>query len=112
MNNLAGSPVRQVYLRLSDEDLEFVHEVAAELGIPVASAMRRLLQAAATERRRPSVTGPAPASNGLGRELEIHLLVAIEQVIALIESFVPAGPGAAQRLLPEAVLAAQRRMEL
>jgi len=102
-------PLTFMHLRLSAGEIEAARALAAELGIPVAPAVRRLIREAAAQRRQPP---PASPSTRVDTELNLHLLVAIEQVIALIESFVPGGPGTAQRLLPEAVLAAQRRMEL
>ena len=85
--------------------LEIVRRKAVDLGIPMAPAIRRLIRESAFE--RPPASAPEPHTD---MELDIHLLVALEQVIALIESFLPEGSGAARRVLPEAVFAAQRRL--
>ena len=85
-----------------------IDELATQLGMNQADVYRMLLDGGLAARARP-VT---PSLGTPEQELDLHVLIAVEQVIALIESFLPRGQGAARRVLPEAVLAAQRRLEL
>lgn len=97
--------MNEFHMRLTEAEVEIVRRKAADLSIPMAPAIRRLIRESAIE--KPPVTAPGPYQD---MELDMHLLVALEQVIALIESFLPEGSGAARRVLPEAVMAAQRRL--
>ena len=99
--------MRFVHLRLPAGVLEQLASRASERGLTVTAVVRFLL-ADALAAPQPA---PAPVPRELRPpELELHLLVAVEQVIALIESFLPQGKGAAAAVLAEAALAAQRRL--
>ena len=98
----------KVYLRLPEAELEAIDRTAADLRIPRASAARRLIADGAAVRAAGQVGRTQEPTTG---ELELHLLVAIEQVLALMESFLPQGPGAARGVLPIAVRAAQDRLD-
>jgi len=98
-----------LHVRLSEAELVGVRSLVEELEVPVSGAVRLLLREALAARSRPR-EAPEPAGAGAD-ELNLHLLVAIEQVIGLIESFVPRGRGAAKALLPEAVAAAKERLD-
>jgi hypothetical protein len=100
--------LQHVFVRLSEIELEISRRKAREVGLPVAATIRRLIR----ESDQPAVKQMSNKFDNPTSEVDLHLLVAIEQVIALIETILPEGPGAARRALPEAVLAAQRRLEL
>ena len=105
---MRGQELHHVYLRLSPREIEIVHRLAEESGLPVSPAIRRLIR----ESDQPAINQMSRKFDIPPNEVDLHLLVAIEQVLALMESFLPRGQGAASRVLPEAVLAAQRRLEL
>lgn len=94
------------WVRLSEVEIAIARHQAAEREMTVAAWIRRLIR----ESDQAAVSRMSEKTDNSANELDIHLLVAVEQVIALIESFLPEGSGAARRLLPEAVLAAQRRL--
>ena len=60
--------------------------------------------------RQPLPTSPAQDPAGVTYELAVHTLIAAEQIIRLLESILRHRPGAAEELLEEAGLAAQRRL--
>ena len=98
----------KVGVRLTGPELASVDMAAGELRISRACAARNLIADGVAAR----AAGGIGHRGGVGRpELELHLLVAIEQVLALIESFLPEGPGAARGVLPAAVRAAQDRLD-
>ena len=99
----------EVLIRLPRELRSSVSDLAAVRGTSLAAAYRLLLDEALAARDKQATTARLVAA---GQELDLHVLIAVEQVIALMESFLPRGQGAARRVLPEAVLAAQRRLEL
>jgi len=99
----------EVLIRLPRELRTAVGELAGLQGKSLAATYRLLLdEALAARARQATATGLVAVE----QELDLHVLIAVEQVIALMESFLPRGQGAARRVLPEAVLAAQRRLEL
>jgi hypothetical protein len=97
------------HIRVDPDQLAGIRRLADELRIPDADLLRQLISEGMA--RQQNVPG-SPAGRIGDHELDLHLLVAIEQVLALIESFLPQGPGAAHKVLPEAVHAAQRRLEI
>jgi hypothetical protein len=97
------------HIRVDTDQLAGIRRLADELRLPDADLLRQLISEGMAGRQKVPVS---PAGRPSDHELDLHLLVAIEQVIALIESFLPQGPGAAHKILPEAVLAAQRRLEM
>ena len=98
----------KVQVLLAEEELAAVDRTAAELRIRRATAVRHLITDGAEARAAGRVGQRAGAAT---EELDLHLLVAIEQVLALMESFLPQGPGAARGVLPIAVRAAQDRLD-
>ena len=102
------TPVTKVKVQLSASELATVDGLAAELRIPRATAARLLVADGAGARAAGRV---GPRAGSQGPELELHLLVGIEQILALIESFLPEGPGAARGVLPAAVRAARDRLD-
>jgi len=99
----------EVLIRLPRELRARVSDLATGRGTSLAAAYRLLLEEALAARARQVTKSRLVAAE---QELDLHVLIAVEQVIALMESFLPRGQGAARRVLPEAVLAAQRRLEL
>ena len=96
-----------VHVRFSESLWELVRSASRERGVAAAAVVR----AAVAD----SLAAPEPAPSATDQrltapELELHLLIAVEQVIALIESILPEGEGAAGRVLAQAALAAQRRI--
>lgn len=108
VNKSARTSLCKIKVRLTTEELAVVDRAAADLRIPRATAARLLIADGASARAA-GEAGQRGRSDS--QELELHLLVGIEQVIALIESFLPQGPGAARRVLPEAVRAARERLD-
>jgi hypothetical protein len=102
--------IRQVHVRLAPQELDLIEDVAEELGVPVSPAIRLLVGLGIEARRAPVPVPTGPADTQAPTEMLLHLLVATEQVLALIESFLPEGPGAADAALPAAAFAAQRRL--
>ena len=100
----APASLEPLYLRVTPEQANLLRERARRAGSSVAFAFRELLQDQLEGRRDSS---PLPAADP---ELQLHLLVAIEQVLLLVESILPEGPGAADKVLAEAAQAAQRRL--
>jgi len=98
-----------VVIRLPKAVRARIDELAMHVGMNQADVYRMLLDEGLAARARPAAT---PSLGTPDQELDLHVLIAVEQVIALMESFLPRGQGAARRVLPEAVLAAQRRLEL
>ena len=105
---MASARLRYVHVLLTEVELEIARRKARELDLPVAATIRRLIR----ESDQAPVKSVSNKFDNAAGELDLHLLVAIEQVLALMESFLPRGHGAARRVLPEAVLAAQRRIDL
>ena len=103
--------MREKYLpstvRLDAAQRAQIRALADQARLPDAELIRGLI-GAGIEARTQSDTSPAPSGND---EIQLHLLVAIEQVLALIESFLPEGPGAARGVLPAAVRAARDRLD-
>ena len=95
------------HLRVPDHVWAEVRRRSAERGSPAASVVRSLLADALAAPEPPPAAVHPDASPA---ELQLHLLIAVEQVIALIESILPEGEGAAGRVLTPAALAAQRRI--
>jgi hypothetical protein len=99
--------MRFVHLRVPEPVLDRLATTADERGLSVSGLVRSLLADALST---PQPAPPAVPREHRSPELELHLLVAVEQVIALIESFLPQGKGAAEAVLAEAAIAAQRRL--
>ena len=73
--------------------------------LTVSSAAGVLIQEAMEARREKADLGPRDPE-----ELQLHILVAAEQLIALVESIHPDGPGTAAQMLPRALAAARDRI--
>lgn len=73
--------------------------------LPISAAVGVLVEEALRVRREKAEIGPSNPE-----ELQLHVLVAVEQLIALIESIHPKGPGIAQAMLPQALKAATKRV--
>ena len=99
-----------IHVRLAPAELDIVEDLARELGTQIAPTARLLIGLGIEARRKPAQPPPTPADSQPPTEMLLHLLVASEQVLALIESFLPEGPGAADAALPAAAFAAQRRL--
>jgi hypothetical protein len=99
-------PKRMLHVRVEQSDYVRLQMLAQERRQSAAATLRSLLMTAMSS---PSPTTRVTQSAD-GLELQLHVLVAVEQVIALIESFLPEGPGAAARTLEGAALSAQRRL--
>jgi len=97
-----------IHVRLAPAELDIVEDLARELGTQVAPTARLLIGLGIEARRKPAP--PPSADSQPPTEMLLHLLVASEQLLALIESFLPEGPGAADAALPAAAFAAQRRL--
>lgn len=100
----APASMELLHLRATEEQADLLRERARRAGSSLSSAFRTLLQDQLEGRRSSS------PSNLADQELQLHLLVAVEQVLCLVESILPEGPGAAEKVLAEAAQAAQRRL--
>lgn len=100
----------ELHIRLAPQEIDAVEDVARELGVPIAPTVRLLVGLGIESRRRPAPTATEGRESERSTEMLLHLLVAVEQVLALIESFLPEGPGAADAARPAAALSAQRRL--
>ena len=105
----ARIPYSEFHIRLTPQEVDQVEEVAGELGVPIAPTVRLLVGLGIESRKQP-VRPTAASESQPSTEMLLHLLVAVEQVLALIESFLPEGPGAADAALPAAAMSAQRRL--
>ena len=94
--------VRHVHLRPREDQYAILVSVARHRDLPLATAILQMAEEGIAAWRR----GQSQTSN----ELAIHQLIAIEQVIALLESFMPRRRGAAWRLLEKATEAAHMRL--
>jgi hypothetical protein len=99
-------PTAQLKVRLTPSARASLRQMARRRGTTMSAVLRELVIQSLAE----PVAQEAPAQAGEALELQLHVLIAVEQVLALIESFLPEGPGAAARVQEEAALAAQRRL--
>lgn len=93
------------YARLAEGERAELRKVARQLHLSVSATMSLLIAEALQARRDKAAEGPSNPE-----ELQLHVLVGVEQVIALIESIHPRGPGVASQLLPQALAAAKERV--
>ena len=94
----------RVDVSLPRADLAALDRFAAGLRMTRSAAIRYAVRVAGGGSRQ------ADQPQGSGEELMLHNLVATEQVIKLLERFLPGGAMAAAEVLPLAVGAAQLRI--
>lgn len=104
---LAGN-AGHLNLRLPASRHQDLRVIAERSGITLTAAARVLILEALDRRQSPSASDDASADDTV-TELLMHVLVAVEQVIRLMESVTA---GSADELLGEASRAAQRRLSL
>jgi hypothetical protein len=93
--------VRTFHFRVPTAKYSELRALAAMRDVPLSKLVLGLIDEA---------LAPRPPVRNSVDELAVHQLIAIEQVIALIESFLPRGQGAAGRLLERATEAARARL--
>ena len=101
---MADEHYMRIAVSLARADLAELDQFAGRLRMTRSAAVRYAVRVAG---------GGDPHSDrpgGAGEELVLHNLVATEQVIKLLERFLPGGPAAAAEVLPLAVGAAQLRI--
>ncbi len=101
---MAVAPFKEIHLRLTQEQKERLGEAARKRRTPLATTLRDLVDEALTPDAEKAVTAMGE------QELVLHVLVAVEQVLLLVESILPEGPGAAEKVVADAAQAAQRRL--
>ena len=116
---MTASPARvaifsagRLQVRLSHAERTELEVYARAESLTLAQAVRRLVRLGlhATHNNGARRRTRHDASTTLPTELLLHLLIAQEQVIKLVENITPRGPGSADELLVEAGQAAQRRL--
>jgi hypothetical protein len=103
----ADGPVRRFTVTLRAEDHAELQALASRRRVSRSQALRLAIRDAFAEH---PATAPTAEESAVGEELALHNLVATEQVIKLLERFIPGGPAAAAEALPLAVGAAQVRI--
>ncbi len=94
----------RIDISLPRADLASLDRFAAGLRMTRSAAIRYAVRVAG------GGSTQAGLSQGSDEELLLHNLVAVEQVIKLLERFLPGGPSIAAEVLPLAVGAAQLRI--
>lgn len=97
----------QFHLRLSAANREGLETFADRERCPLSRAADLLIAAGL---RAETARAEEPARQNVTTELLLHNLVATEQVIRLLEPVVRHGAGAADAVLAEAGIAAERRL--
>ena len=101
----APARAHQIHLRLTATQHQRLRSAARSLQLPVSAAAGVLIDEAIEARRLKNAMPPADPE-----ELQLHLLVAVEQLIALMESIHPKGPGIAKQMMAQALEAARDRV--
>ena len=94
--------IRHVHLRAPEDLYATFVSMARHRNLPLATVILQLAEEGIAARRQ----GRSQTID----EMALHNLVASEQIIALLESFMPRGQGAAGRLLERALIAARSRL--
>jgi hypothetical protein len=103
---VTGVPKRFT-VTLQAEDNADLRALASRHRVSRSQALRLAIRNAVAE-QPPSP--PTAEESAVGEELALHNLVATEQVIKLLERFLPGGPTVSAEVLPLAVGAAQVRI--
>jgi hypothetical protein len=100
-------PIKRFTVSLRAEDQLELRAFASQHRVSLSQAVRLAIRHAMADPPAASATAEETAA---GEELALHNLVATEQVIKLLERFLPGGPAAAAEVLPLAIGAAQLRI--
>ena len=95
---------RELHIRVTDAQHRTLQRLSRQMHQPIAGVVTLLVEEAMATRRNKDAEPRDP------EELDIQILVAVEQVIALVESIHPRGPGIAAQYFSHAANAARARL--
>ena len=101
-----SAAARRFTVSLQPDDHTELAGLALRLRVSRSEALRRAIRDRLAETPEPD----AANDTSMAEELALHNLVATEQVIRLLERFLPGGTAASAEVLPAAIGAAQVRI--
>jgi hypothetical protein len=106
-----GSDIRYVYLRLNQPEHDDLRAWAWQRGISISAATRVLLRdGLRASTASPPIDRPAAVPTSHDPTVELATLIAVEQILLLVQTFTTEGAEKAARLLTQAGDAARRRL--
>jgi hypothetical protein len=114
LNKICGAPAPRHHdawftVSLRPDDHADLEELATNLRLSRGEAVRRAIRDALHGRPQPTPESAGDESS-FAEEVALQHLVATEQVIKLLERFLPGGAAVTAEVLPEAIGAAQARI--
>jgi hypothetical protein len=114
MSAVTRRRTKRIVVALGDEDRADLEAIARKGRISLNEAMRQAIRSVASKPAPPPAKRPEPEPTedaGSSLEIAVHSLVAVQQLIILMETLLPEGPGAANRVLGQAAAAVQQRLK-